>query len=178
MQSSSSKLLNPASIWLSCASPTYMQCWNVEYARWQGLHLSRLCFHTTASHYMPKSQNIAAERRRQSTKENSFEGVLLDSEDCFPNNINKFACKVQLNENEDLQEEISHHYTYAMSALYVPTDFMWAAGIYFRNQRVIFLFQLSKETVWILYLFIHLPLWMCTISFYVSQSISFNTKLS
>lgn len=61
--------------------------------------------------------------------------VLVDSQDCFPItsiHFSQIACKVQL--NEDLQEEISHHYTYTMSALYVPTDFMWAAGIYFRNQ--------------------------------------------
>lgn len=57
--------------------------------------------------------------------------------------LTQITCKVQL--NGDPQEEIFHHYTYAMSALGAPTDFMWAAGIYFRDHRVLFLFQLPKK---------------------------------
>lgn len=48
--------------------------------------------------------------------------------------------------NGDPVEVISHHYTYAMSALRAPSDFMWAAEIYFRDQRVIFLFGFGASS--------------------------------
>lgn len=63
-------------------------------------------------------------------------------------------------------EEIFHHYTYAMSALHAPADFMWAAEIYFRDRRLIFLFGFGASS--------HIYYYQC-LSF-LPLSIPFNTN--
>lgn len=68
--------------------------------------------------------------------------------------------------NGDPVEEIFHHYTYAMSALHAPADFMWAAEIYFEDRRLIFLFGFGASS--------HIYYYQC-LSF-LPQSIPFNTN--
>lgn len=111
----------------------------------QVLHLSVLSFHTTVSHYMPNSQNTAAERNqpKRTALRASVRFLILSIFPLTSRGLSQITCKVQL--NVDPQEEIFHHYTYAMSVLRAPTDFMWAAGIYFRDWRVIIQFQLSNK---------------------------------
>lgn len=80
---------------------------------------------------MPNSQNMVAENEpRRTALGSSVRSTILNS---FPATLRGLSKKEKkkLQLNGDPMEEIFHQYTYAMSALRAPTDFMWAAEIYF-----------------------------------------------